>query len=109
MQRENATQFWKRYKRLIEKDLPVILNTGIKQSTLSSWRMNNIFPRADEAYLIAKVANTTVEFLVTGQDIKNTACSVSALDIAIIADKLTKEGVSILKNIAKCLEYEYHK
>jgi len=108
MQIKDAKQFWTRYNKLIEKDLLVIINTGIKQSTLSSWKINNIFPRADDAYLIANAANTTVEYLVTGQDKKNTTCSVHALEVAIIADKLTEEGKDILKNIAECLKYEYH-
>lgn len=109
MQIKDAKQFWIRYKNLIEKDLPVILSTGIKQSTLSSWKLNNVFPRADDAYLIANAANSTVEYLVTGKDTKNTACSVNALEIAVIADKLTEEGMDILKNIAECLKYKYSK
>jgi transcriptional regulator with XRE-family HTH domain len=109
MEIKDARQFWERYKKLIKKDLPIILNTGIKQSTLSSWRMKNIFPRADDAYLIATAVNTTVEYLVTGQDKNNTACSVVALEIAMTVDKLTEEGANILKRIAKCLEYEYRK
>jgi len=106
---KDAKQFWIRYKKLIDKDLPVIVKTGIKQSTLSSWKTNNLFPRVDDAYLIANAANTTVEFLVTGKDVKNTACSVKALEIAIAADKLTEEGINILLKVAESLKYDYHK
>jgi len=109
MQIKDAKQFWTRYKKLIEKDFSVIVNTGIKQSTLSSWKINNLFPRADDAYLIASAANTTVEYLVTGKDERNSACSANALEIAIAADKLTEEGMNILKKIAESLKHEYHK
>jgi len=109
METKDAKQFWVRYKKLINKDLPVIIKTGIKQSTLSSWKIHDLFPRADEAYLIANAVNTTVEFLVTGKDVKNTACSVNALEVAVAADKLTDEGINILLKVAECLKYEYQK
>jgi len=109
METKNAEPFWGRYKKIIKKDLPVLTNTGIKQSTLSSWKRNNLFPRADDAYLIANVANTTVEYLVTEKDVKNTTCSVNALEVAIVADKLTEEGIKILLKIAESLEFKYHK
>ena len=63
----DATQFWHRYKELADKDLPIILRTGISQPTLSSWKSRGIFPRADQAYLIAEAIGTTVEYLVTGK------------------------------------------
>jgi hypothetical protein len=57
--------------------------------------MNNIFPRADDAYLIAKMADTTVEIMVTRQDVKSTVYYASVIEIEIIADLLTKEGMDI--------------
>jgi len=55
-----------------------------------------------------KTPNTTVEFL-TEKNVKNTACSVNALEIAIAVDKLTEEGINILLKVAECLKYEYNK
>ena len=103
MEMENASQFWLRYKKLANKDLPVVLQTNISHSTLSTWRRKNIFPRADEAYEIAKAINTTVEYLLTGQD--DSTCSANAMEIAKIADKLSTDGMRILKLIAKSLTY----
>jgi hypothetical protein len=37
-------QFWSRFRTLAEKDLPVILQTDIKQSTLSTWRTEKTYP-----------------------------------------------------------------
>ena len=105
----DATQFWQRYKELVAKDLPVILTTSIKQPTLSSWRTKKIFPRADEAFLIAKAINTTVEYLVSGQDKAIAPFSRAALDIAITADKLSDEGKNLLASVASCLLDRYSK
>lgn len=62
----DASQFWKRYAALVDKDLPVLLETKIKASTLSSYKTENRFPRADEAVKIAKKLGVTVEELVDG-------------------------------------------
>ena len=70
MQTKEAGLFWERYQSFVNKDLPVILKTGIKQSTISTWRTLKKFPRADEAFKIADAINTTVEYLVTGKDKK---------------------------------------
>jgi hypothetical protein len=45
----NPEQFWLRFRTLAEKNLPVILWTDIKQSTLSTWRTEKTYPRADDA------------------------------------------------------------
>ena len=66
MRKKNAVNFWKRYAELTEKDLPITIVTGIPQSTLSTWKNKNIFPRVDEAFKIAQVLKTTVEYLVSG-------------------------------------------
>ena len=62
----DAKQFWKRFRELAKQDLPVLEKTGIRNSTLSTWRKRNSFPRADDAYRIAKALNVTVEYLVAG-------------------------------------------
>lgn len=62
----DAKNFWIRYARNTEKDLPVILQTKIKASTLSSYKTSERFPRADEAVKIARALGVTVEYLVEG-------------------------------------------
>ena len=96
IEKNDARQFWLRYDKLVKKDLPVLLSTGIKQSTLSSWRAKKIFPRADEAFLLAKAIDTTVEYLVSGQDKLGSAYSKAALQIAGVADKLSDQGLEVL-------------
>ena len=63
----DAKQFWLRYDELAPRDFPVLLKTGIAQSTLSTWRTKSAFPRADEAYMIANALNVSLEYLITGQ------------------------------------------
>jgi len=38
------------------------------ETTISGWRSTNVLPRADDAVKIASALNTTVEFLVTGEE-----------------------------------------
>jgi transcriptional regulator with XRE-family HTH domain len=97
---DDATQFWQRYDKLIEKDLPVLNKTGLSHSTLSTWKKESRFPRADAACQIAAVLNTTVEYLVTGKEPDNSAPSPAAMEIAAIADRLTEEDLRLLKDIA---------
>jgi len=103
MHPNNATLFWERYKILAPKDYSVICQTGICQSTLSTWKRKNIYPRADEACLIAEAINTTVEYLVTGQDIDTSDFSASACELNGIVKQLSEEGLQILKYLASVL------
>jgi transcriptional regulator with XRE-family HTH domain len=103
----DAAQFWLRYKLLVEKDFPVVLQTSIPHSTLSTWKSKNKFPRVDEAYKIAQALKTTVEYLVTGQDSANPTCSSAAIQIAMVADQLDKEGRDTLKNVVNSLKLKY--
>jgi hypothetical protein len=104
---KDAGKFWIRYKRLTDKDLPVLVKTGILQPTLSSWRTKKIFPRANEAVAIAAALNTTVEFLVTGKDTQNATCSPAAMSLALTADTLNDEGLKILAAVAESLALKY--
>lgn len=103
----DAGMFWKRFKDLSGKDLPVILKTSIKQSTISMWRSRKNFPRADEAVRIADALGTSVEFLVTGRDKEYAPCTPAALEIAIAADKLDDEGKRIALTVLKGLESQH--
>lgn len=42
--------------------------TGIPISTINTWFKTNRVPRVDHAYAIARALNTTVEYLLTGED-----------------------------------------
>jgi hypothetical protein len=68
------------------------------------WRHRNNFPRADEAVKIAGVLGTSVEFLVTGKDKDIAPCSPSALEIALVVDRLDDEGKRIALTVIKGLE-----
>jgi transcriptional regulator with XRE-family HTH domain len=102
-------QFWFRFRTLAEKDLPVILQTDIKQSTLSTWRTDKTYPRADDAVKIAAALSTTVEFLVTGSDKANLPCTPAAAEIALTADKLSDEGKKIALAVLRGLISQYPK
>jgi len=69
---KDAGLFWARYKKLVIKDLSVVMKTGIRFSTLSTWKSKKTYPRADDACKIAKTLNTTVEYLVTGEEAADT-------------------------------------
>jgi transcriptional regulator with XRE-family HTH domain len=107
MDEYNAQIFWKRYKTLTNRDLPVIQKTNIKQSTLSTWRIAETFPRADQAVKIADSLHTSVEYLVTGQEPDHSTCSPAALELAVQADKLNGEGKKIALSVLKGLETQY--
>lgn len=67
-----TTSFWSRVNALIkEQDSTqelICSQTGISINTLRGWVSKSVLPRADEAVKIARALNTTVEFLVTGED-----------------------------------------
>jgi transcriptional regulator with XRE-family HTH domain len=107
MEKCDAGLFWRRFKELAEKDLPVILRTNIKQSTVSTWRRRKNFPRADEAVKIAETLQTTVEFLVTGRDARFSPCSAEALEVAVAADRLNEEGKRIALTVLRGLESQH--
>jgi hypothetical protein len=99
----DPTQFWSRFRTLAEKDLPVILQTDIKQSTLSTWRTEKTYPRADDAVKIAAALSTTVEYLVTGSAKALSPLAPAALEIALTAAKLSPEGLKTQLYVAKGL------
>jgi transcriptional regulator with XRE-family HTH domain len=103
----DAGMFWQRFRVLSGKDLPVIIKTNIKQSTISTWRHRKSFPRADEAVKIAESLHTSVEYLVTGRDITHAPCSSAALEVAVASDKLDDEGKRIALTVVKGLESQY--
>jgi transcriptional regulator with XRE-family HTH domain len=115
----DADKFWERYGSLAQKDLPVILRTKIKQSTLSTWRSKKKFPRADMAVKIAKSLDTTVEYLVTGEEERgghsrpgggagdSGEYSPWAMAVALQVDQLSDTGKKIVYDVAKGLESQH--
>jgi transcriptional regulator with XRE-family HTH domain len=102
-----AEAFWGRYGELADKDLPVIVRTKVKQSTLSTWRTKQTFPRADMAVRIAQSLSTTVEYLVTGRGKDHPVCSPWAMAVALQVDKLSEPGRKIVFDVARGLELQY--
>jgi transcriptional regulator with XRE-family HTH domain len=62
----DATDFWDRYENRTQKDFATSLSAHIKPSTLSTYKTEKRYPRANEAVAIARALGTTVEELVTG-------------------------------------------
>jgi len=66
--------FYERVKELLKKNnltLQVTLEkVGIKLDTYKSCKRYGNLPRADEVYYLAKELNTTVEYLVAGEEDK---------------------------------------
>lgn len=65
-------QFYKRvHLKLIELERKrswLLVRTGIKPSTWSSWERNGRYPPADRAAQIASTLGVSVEYLVTGRE-----------------------------------------
>ena len=73
---EIAVEFWKRTNKLIKnknsKQENIAQECGIPYQTLRSWVTRQTFPDALQAYKIAKVLHTTVEYLISGKDTDST-------------------------------------
>ncbi|GHV92445.1 hypothetical protein AGMMS50268_29480 [Spirochaetia bacterium] len=108
MEEYSADDFWKRYDMITGgKDNPIIVKTGLKQPTLSTWKAREIYPRADMATKIANSLNTSVEYLVTGKEKIYSSHTPAALEIARASDKLNEDGKRIVLDVAKGLETRY--
>lgn len=106
----DASDFWVRYSYLAEKDLSIILSTGIKPSTLSSYKTGKRFPRADEAVKISRALGKTVEYLVTGESAagwKPPERIARIVDDLMLLDDPGLEAVSVLsRGLASRIEHE---
>ena len=74
------------------------------QSTLSSWRKKNIFPRADDALKIARAIDTTVDYLVDGTKADVEVCSDAVFNIALKIEKLSEKNIHIVKCLVEQLK-----
>lgn len=64
--------FYENVKKLTKKHglqlIPLLESLGINYSTYKGYKQLGNLPRADEAVKIAKALNTSVEYLVTGEE-----------------------------------------
>ncbi len=64
--------FYERVKQLVKDKkltlIPFLQSVEINYETYKSAKRLGYYPRADEAYRIAKSLNTSVEFLITGKE-----------------------------------------
>lgn len=64
--------FYENVKKLTKKHglqlIPLLESLGINYSTYKGYKQYGNLPRADEAVKIAKALNTSVEYLVTGEE-----------------------------------------
>jgi transcriptional regulator with XRE-family HTH domain len=107
MGKYDPAQFWTRFQALSDKDLPILISTGIKQSTLSSWRTQKTYPRADDAVEIASALQTTVEYLVTGSDKTLSPLDPAAVEIAVAVNKLPNEAKHVALTVVQALLSHY--
>lgn len=75
--------FYEKVKKLVKTNNLNLRNfiesLGINYSSYNSCKQYGNLPRADEAVKIAKALNTTVEFLVTGEDNNSAAKELETL------------------------------
>ena len=85
---EIAVEFWKRTNKLIKnknsKQENIAQECDIPYQTFRSWVTRQTFPDALQAYKIAQALNTTVEYLVTGEDTSPYKQELDKLKAAII-------------------------
>ncbi len=85
---EIAVEFWKRTNKLIKdknsKQENIAQECDIPYQTFRSWVTRQTFPDALQAYKIAQALNTTVEYLVTGEDTSPYKQELDRLKAAII-------------------------
>jgi transcriptional regulator with XRE-family HTH domain len=77
---------------------------NIRRPSISDWKKNGSYPYADIAVKIAKILNTTVEYLVTGAppegvapDILDLARKIAALDAQDRAELLALINIKLAK------------
>lgn len=80
---EQVIDFWKRVNLLIKsngtKQQVVAESCNIPYQTLRGWVTRHCYPDALQTYKIAKLLNTSVEYLITGQESSPSAAELSNL------------------------------
>lgn len=71
-----SIMFWVRTNELLKSlkmsQIDLASKAGISINTIRGWSHKGLFPNAYESVKIAEILGTTVEYLVTGKDIKPT-------------------------------------
>lgn len=84
----NGEDFWQRVKALIKSQNTtqewVAKSADVSFSNLKQQIFHNRIPVADEAVRIAKALNTSVEYLVTGEESDSAAMELSELKAKIL-------------------------
>ena len=107
---DKAYHFWKRIDGLREHSLIEIAeNTGIDYNLIKTQRSKNRLPKTLEAIAIARVVNSTVEWLVTGEEaplldktldrIRKNAKLYRIAKVLVRADERQLDAVEVVLNI----------
>jgi len=79
----DAASFWKRVNNLIKsqgtKQETLAAECNISYQTFRGWVSRKTFPGGDETYQIAQALNTSVEYLVSGDEPKAQSAAEEAL------------------------------
>ena len=99
------------YSGMLVKELAA--RSGVKKKTIDSYLgTNNSTPSVENAVSIAKALEVSVEFLVTGEDIKKKR-SLSSLhsdiqEIVLVSERLNTKDRFIILNLARLMQGKKH-
>ena len=96
----DAEFFWKMVKKEVERQKTsfewLYSKTHIPKGTYASWKNRNIFPRANEAFRIAKALTVSVEYLLTGNDKAGSPSNPAIQEITQQAALLDDSNIQVL-------------
>lgn len=99
----NAEDYWERFRQLVDDNemtqREACLDIGLPPPTIITLKRARNFPRAEIAYDFAKLLNTTVEYMVTGNAEFNTDPELEQLIIEIA--KMPNQQKKVIKNIIR--------
>lgn len=67
---------------------------GCRRQTISDWKKNGSFPTSDIAVKIAKILNTSVEYLITGEESHTESQELQELKTKYEALAMTIKGIA---------------
>lgn len=76
---------------------------GLKNSAFAHWEKNNSFPRVDVAYKIAQFFNVSVEYLLTGEEVKVYMPPARIADIVSLLDSIADDDLETVRVVCKQL------
>jgi len=87
----DAVSFWKRVNSLIKsqgtKQETLASECNISYQTFRGWVSRKTFPGGDETYRIAQALNTSVEYLVSGENPETSAADEALGKIQAVIDQ----------------------